>query len=353
MTASGAPAERWSQQTANDWYADQPWLVGCNFIPSTAVNQLEMWQADTFDDATIDRELGWASALGFNTMRVFLHDLLWEADPTGFSERIDRYLTIAVRHGIRTMCVLFDDCWHGGAKLGPQPAPVPGRHNSRWLQSPGHSVIAAGDAKPRLEAYVRGVIDMFRADERVLAWDLYNEITNGFLPAQALPAAERQAASAQALARRSKRKPAHLALLDDSFRWARAAAPTQPLTAGLWMGDGDLNARLIDLSDVLTFHSYDHAERLMTLIERLRRHGRPLICTEYMARTRGSDFASTLPVFKAERVGCYNWGLVNGKTQTHIAWTGESDRWFHDILRPDGAPYDPAEAAFIKGMTGA
>jgi hypothetical protein len=349
---SEAEDGRWSEARANDWYESQPWLVGCNFIPSTAVNQLEMWQADTFDAATIDRELGWAAALGFNTVRVFLHDLLWDADAHGFRERIDQFLSIAASHGIRPMFVLFDYCWHGDAKLGPQPSPVPGRHNSRWLQSPGHAVIAAGDALPRLEAYISGIVGAFADDERVLAWDIYNEITNGFLPAQSLPDDERRAATEAAARRRIERMPAHLDLLDRAFAWARSERPRQPLTVGLFMPDRDLNAHLAALSDVITFHCYEPAERLVALIGRLRKHNRPLICTEYMARTLGSDFRSTLPVFKRERVGCYNWGLVNGKTQTHITWTGESDRWFHDILHPDGTPYDADEAAFIKTTIG-
>jgi hypothetical protein len=329
---------RWSTARARDWYAHLPWLVGCNFIPSTAINQLEMWQADTFDAATIDRELGWAADLAFNTMRVFLHDLLWDSDAAGFARRIDEYLTIASSRGISTMFVLFDDCWHDGAKLGPQPAPVPGRHNSGWLQSPGQTAIASSDTLPRLESYVRGVLSAFAADERVLAWDLYNEVTNGFLPAQGLPDGERRAAYAEAMARRDQQAPRHLELLDLAFTWARSAQPSQPLTAGLWMGDRELNARLLSLSDVVTFHCYEPAERLEELIERLRRHERPL--------------SSTLPVFQREQVGCYSWGLVNGKTQTHIAWTGEQHIWFHDILDPSGTPYDADEAAFIRQCIG-
>ena len=73
-----APGERWSEAQANAWYARQPWPVGADFLPSTAINELEMWQADTFDPTTIDRELGWAEGIGMNTMRVFLHNLLWE-----------------------------------------------------------------------------------------------------------------------------------------------------------------------------------------------------------------------------------------------------------------------------------
>jgi hypothetical protein len=342
---------RWSEARAGDWYARQPWLVGCNFIPSTAVNQLEMWQAETFDATTINRELSWAADLGFNTMRVFLHDVLWDADAAGFGSRIDAYLAIAARHNIRTLFVLFDDCWHDGAKLGPQPAPVPGRHNSGWLQSPGRGVIASHSALPRLEEYVKGVVGAFAADDRVLGWDIYNEVTNGFLPAQSLPREERAAALDRATRRRLEQMPLHLELLDLAFGWARASRPSQPLTAGLFLPDRELNAHLVEQSDIVTFHCYENAERLTTLIGRLRRHNRPLICTEYMARTLGSDFRSTLPVFKRERVGCYNWGLVNGKTQTHIAWSGASDRWFHDILHADGRPYDAAEAEFIRAVT--
>jgi hypothetical protein len=331
--------ERWTPARANAWYDAQPWFVGCNFIPSTASNQLEMWQAATFDPETIDRELGWARGLGFNTLRVFLHDLLWEAEPQAFAARIDAFLAIAARQRLRTLFVLFDDCWHDGARLGQQAEPVPGRHNSRWLQSPGHAQVEEGGALPRLEAFVAGVVRAFGDDERVLGWDLYNEVGNR------LPAAEDP--------RRAVRLPKHLELLDLAFGWARAARPSQPLTAGLWSGDREANQRLAANSDVISFHCYDSDERLLTLIGRLRRHGRPLLCTEYMARTRGSDFRAQLPIFKGERIGCYNWGLVNGRTQTHIAWTGEQDVWFHDILRRDGTPYDAGEAAFIRAITGA
>lgn len=330
--------ERWTNDQAREWRERQPWLVGCNFIPSTAINQLEMWQRETFDAETVDRELGWAAGLGFNSVRVFLHDMLWHSDAAGFAARIDAFLGIATSHGISTLFVLFDDCWNDGAQLGRQPTPVPGRHNSGWLQSPGHSVVADGSALPRLEAYVTGVVGRFGADDRVLMWDMYNEVTNGVALA---PGRE---------AERAALLPAHLRLLDLSFEWARRVSPRQPLTAGLWMPDRELNARLASLSDVITFHNYEDEARLATLIDRLRKYERPIICTEYMARTRGCTFARQLPVFKRERVGCYNWGLVNGKTQTHIAWTGGSDPWFHDILHDDGTPYDAEEARVIREM---
>jgi hypothetical protein len=85
-------AERWTPERAHEWYAAQAWLVGCNFAPSTAINQLEMWQAETFDPETIDRELGWAKSIGFNTVRVFLHELPWQEDRVGYFERVDTFL---------------------------------------------------------------------------------------------------------------------------------------------------------------------------------------------------------------------------------------------------------------------
>src|SRR5687767_2190334 len=136
-TGAFAATERWTPQQANEWYAKQPWFVGANYGPATAINQLEMWQADTFDLATIDRELSWAKGLGFNSMRVFLHHLLWEQDPKGFLKRLDQYLEVSDKHGIGTMFVLFDSVWDPEPKLGKQREPQKGLHNSGWLQSPG------------------------------------------------------------------------------------------------------------------------------------------------------------------------------------------------------------------------
>src|SRR5690348_4538476 len=122
----------WSAEKANTWYSQHKWICGANFLPSNAINQLEMWQAQTFDPATIDRELGWAADIGFNTVRTFLHDLAWEVDPCGFKQRLSQFLEIASRHGIRPMLVIFDDCWNSDPKIGPQPVPQAGVHNSGW-----------------------------------------------------------------------------------------------------------------------------------------------------------------------------------------------------------------------------
>ena len=116
-------AARWTEKAANDWYAQQAWLVGSNYIPASAINELEMWQADTFDPQRIDKELGWAESIGLNTMRVFLHDLLWQQDPKGFQKRIDTFLEIAAKHHIKPLFVLFDSCWDPDPKLGKQHEP--------------------------------------------------------------------------------------------------------------------------------------------------------------------------------------------------------------------------------------
>jgi hypothetical protein len=323
---------RWSREQANQWAARLPWLVGCNFIPSTAINQLEMFQAQTFDPATIDRELGWAAAIGYNTVRVYLHDLVWEDDPEGFVQRLNAYLGIAVRHGIRTAFVLFDDCWNAAPKLGKQPTPVPGVHNSGWMQSPGKKIVNDPSQWDRLERYVQGVIQAFARDERVLFWDLYNEPGN------------------------NKQGVASLPLLKKAYNWARQANPTQPLTCGIWFDNTDLNEFQLTHSDILTFHNYNDVASLERQIIDLKSFDRPLVCTEWMRRPI-STFPTHLNIFQREEVGCLQWGLVSGKTQTIYPWgsaegSPEPEIWFHDLFHPDGEPYDPAEIEIIRKHTG-
>ncbi len=323
--------------------------TGCNFIPSTAVNQLEMWQADTFDLATIDRELGFAAALGLDAARVFLHDLAWHADPDGFLRRFDAVLASAARRGIAVLPVLFDSCWDPFPRLGPQPPPRPGVHNSRWVQSPGAAALGDRAQWPRLEAYGRSVVSAFRADARVLGWDVWNEPDNlnggsygGSEPPDKLDRV--------------------LDLLPRAFDWVRAAGPAQPLTSPLWQGDWTSPDRLgpvqrvqVDRSDVLSFHCYDPPAAFERAVAALRRYGRPLLCTEYMARPRGSTVQAILPVARRDGVAAFAWGLVAGKTQTILPWdtwqhaaTVAPTVWFHDLLRPDGRPYDEAEAATLR-----
>jgi hypothetical protein len=345
--------ERWTVSEANAWYAQQPWLVGSNYIPSSAVNQLEMWQADSFDPKRIDRELGWAEELGMNTMRVFLHDLLWQQDPAGFKSRIETFLSIAAKHGIRPMFVLFDSSWDPSPHVGRQPPPRPGVHNSRWVQSPGAAALSDPRQYPRLAGYVTGVIGAFATDPRILAWDLWNE-----------PFSVADVDPYRTLEPANKRELVH-ALLPQVFDWARQANPSQPLTSGLPRSPGSeqlsADERMqLDLSDVVSFHMYSDAG-FRSLALWLQSFQRPLLCTEFMARSSGSTFKGTLPVAKAMRIAAYNWGLVNGKTQTNLPWESwgrsrfnHSTRlWLHDIFYADGSPYLKAETDLIRSLTGA
>lgn len=345
---------RWNRELANQWYAGEPWLVGSNYIPSYAANELEMWQADTFNPERIDTELGWAEGLGMNTMRVFLHDLLWEQDKEGFKSRINRFLEICDKHKIRPMFVLFDSCWDPNPHLGKQPAPRPGIHNSRWLQSPGAKALEDTSQYPRLEAYVEGVVGAFATDRRILAWDVWNEPdnTNGGSYGDLEP---------------PNKVTLVLALLPKAFAWARAAGSEQPLTSGVWHGDWSDAAKLepmakeqLELSDVVSFHNYSVPNDFEKRVHWLEGYGRPLICTEYMARGEKSTFQGILPIAKEYKVGAINWGFVQGKTQTYLPWDSWKQPyvyrspavWFHDIFYPDGKPYRPAEVAFIQKMTG-
>jgi len=211
FVSSVAAAEpRWSVDKAARWYDGQPWVVGCNFISSTAINQLEMWQQDTFDPTTIDRELGYAQSIGMNTVRVFLHNIPWEQDASGFKGRINTYLGIADRHHIKTIFVLFDSCWNDNPRPGKQPAPKPGVHNSGWVRAPGTRRLFDSRTWGGLEGYTRDIIKTFGNDSRVLMWDLFNEPSNSGYFDAVVP------------------------LLKAVFGWAREVNPVQPLTSGLW-----------------------------------------------------------------------------------------------------------------------
>lgn len=344
---------RWSESKANDWYAKQPWLVGSNFIPSDAINELEMFQAATFNPALNDKELGMAESIGMNTMRVFLQDQLWQQDPDGFKKRLDTFLSIAAKHHIKPLLVLFDSCWETNPHLGPQHPPIPGIHNSGWVQSPGKERLLSRADEPQLEAYVKGVVGAFANDDRILGWDVWNEPDNqgGDL-----------AADAPAKVRRVDE------LLPKAFAWARSVKPSQPLTSSVW-GDGNWTDPTLETettkiqlreSDVISFHNYHWPEVFEARIQSLLPHHRPILCTEYMARGAGSTFDGSLPIAKKYNVAAFNWGLVAGKTQTYLPWDSwdrpyvklEPTLWFHEVFRQDDTPYRQHEVDLIRELTG-
>ncbi len=351
--AFAAPAiQRWSAEKANSWYTQQAWLVGANYIPSNAINELEMFQAATFDPSINDRELGLAESIGMNTARVFLQDQLWQQDPEGFKKRLDTFLAIAARHHIRPLLVLFDSCWETDPHLGPQHPPIPGVHNSGWVQSPGKERLLDRADEPQLEAYVVGVVGAFAKDDRILGWDVWNEPDN-----QGGDKLEDVPAKVQRMDE----------LLPRVFEWARSVHPEQPLTSGVWQGDWSDPAKesattKIQLaeSDVISFHNYGWPEEFEARIKELEPLHRPILCTEYMARGAGSTFDGSLPIAKRYHVAAINWGLVAGKTQTYLPWDSwkrpyvliEPTIWFHEVFRHDDTPYRQHEVDLIRELTG-
>ncbi len=343
---------RWTAEKANAWYARQPWLVGANFVPSDAINELEMFQVATFNPPLIDKELGMAESIGMNTMRVFLQDQLWEQDPDGFKKRLNEFLAICAKHHIRPLLVLFDSCWEMNPKLGPQHPPIPGIHNSGWVQSPGKERLQNRSIEPELKAYVEGVVGAFANDDRVLAWDVWNEPQNSGGDVEAdVPAKVKRVNE----------------LLPQAFEWAREAHPTQPLTSGVWTGnwsDPKQESETVKIqlaeSDIITFHDYGWPEVFEAHIKELQPLGRPIICTEYMARGAGSTFDGSLPIARKYNVGAINWGLVAGKTQTYLPWDSwdrpyvktQPTIWFHEVFRQDDTPYRQHEVDLIRELTG-
>lgn len=341
VLAAEEPGHRWSKERAAQWYKRQSWPVGCNYIPSSAINQIETWQAESFDPKTIDRELGWAEEIGFNTVRIFLHDLVWEADPAAFKKRLGGFLDICQKHHIRVIVTFFTNgCYgyEGEPHLGKQPDPTPGVHNSGWVQSPGAVIVNDPSKWKRLETYVKDVVGAFAQDERILMWSLYNEPQSTKKGAKSLP------------------------LLRKVFEWARSLNPSQPLTAPISLFPNsrsttlDIVGFLEENCDVMTFHCYGGPNEVAAFIKLLKTFDRPIVCTEYMGRPK-STFQAILPILKAEHVGAISFGLVAGKMNTCFPWgskarTPEPKVWFHDVFRRDGTPFDPQETALIKTLAG-
>ena len=356
-TTQQTVGQQWSEEKAQAWYEEQPWLVGANFVPSNAINQLEMWQAETWSPDLIDKELGWAADLGMNTMRVYLHDIPYREDAEGFKQRIDEFLTICQKHDIRPMLVIFDSVWDPYPKAGNQAEPVQGLHNSGWVQSPGADYLTDSTRWGELKAYVIDLLSHFREDERILAWDLVNEPDNNNASSYGQNNKQEEP---------ENKKELGVALVKQAFSWAREASPSQPITSAPWYGDwsslevmNEMNRFLFTRSDIITFHNYSTREDFAQRVEYLQAFNRPMLCTEYMARPEGSTFQDILPVAKEQKIGMINWGLVAGKSNTIYPWDSwqqayqeEPPVWFHDIFRVDGSAYRPEETAFIQEVMG-
>lgn len=331
-TAQESVPGRWTEQRAWDWYEQTSWYCGFNYIPAYAINYTAMWDKTTFDPVVIDKELALAEKIGMNSLRAVLQYAVYEDDPTYFLETLDKFMAICAKHHIQFMPALFDDCSFGitpDPKVGKQPEPLKGWYAWAWSPSPGHSMVTNPATYPKLEKYVKAVINRFKDDPRIMLWDLYNEPTNGGLGNTTLP------------------------LLQQVIQWAREIDPKQPLSVGVFDTNPKLNEIILANSDVITFHNYGNQQNLLNQINELKQHKRPIINTEWMNRPAHSTIVNNLAVFYKEHVGCMLWGLVNGKTQTDLPWGHRPGDpvphvWQHDLFKPDFTPYNQREVDLLK-----
>ena len=326
-------AKQWTPEKAWQWYNSNEWICGFNYIPSNAINYTAMWDKTSFSPDLIDRELALAAGTGFNAVRVVIQFIVWENDPKYFKDTFTRFLSICAKYKIKVMPAFFDDCVFGtniDPNLGLQPEPFEGWYAWAWSPSPGHTIGSDTTNLPRLEKYIKDIIKTYKDNPSILLWDLYNEPTNSGMGSKSLP------------------------LVKSVFKWAREINPSQPVSIAVWNGNKELNDIIYANADVTTFHNYNPRPAVEKMVQELKMQKRPIICTEWLNRPRGSTVEGVLPLFAAEKIGCLHWGLVNGKTQTDLPWghrpgDGPYTRiWQHDLYTTDFQMYSPYELQLFK-----
>lgn len=328
-----AQGKVWSVKKANSWGEKNPWYCGVNYIPANAINYTAMWDKTNFSPDVIEKEMQLMQSLGMNCARVVMQYVVYEDDPAYFLRTLDKFLSICDKYGVKVMPIFFDDCAFGANTdpvVGQQPEPLEGWYAWAWSPSPGYSMVIDERTHGKLEKYVKDVMTRFKDDDRIFVWDLYNEPTNTTMPERSWP------------------------LLKKVFRWAREVNPKQPITSGIWNGNKELTEFLATNSDIITFHCYAPKADTKKMMDQCLSYGRPVICTEWMNRVAKSTIDPLMPMFAENNVGCMMWGLVNGKTQTHLCWGHRPEHlpytgpWQHDIYKGDFTPYDAKEIALIK-----
>lgn len=331
-----AQSGKMTEQEAWKWYNQYEWLCGVNYIPANAINYTAMWDKTSFSPKVMDKELALMSSLGMNCVRVVMQHAVYADNPRHFKKAFKKFLDICGKYGIHVMPIFFDDCAFGvntDPQVGKQSEPLKGWYAWAWSPSPGYSMVVDEARHAELEVYVKDILTTFANDSRIMAWDLYNEPTNTNMPERSMP------------------------LLRKVFMWARDVKPSQPITSGIWNENKELNEFLKDNSDFITFHCYANLERTQDFMKKVLPEGRPIICTEWMNRPVGSKIKDIMPMLKERNIGSMMWGLVNGKTQTHLPWGRRPEHgeykgeWQHDIFHNDLTPYDEKEISIIKELT--
>lgn len=353
---------KWSVADAASWQKKYGWLCGFNYLPASSVNWTEMWQAETFDPTQITKELKWASDAGYNSLRTNLPYIIWQNDRDGLIHRINQFLDICQNNHISVMLTLMDDCGFSGDHpyLGPQKSPRENIHNSQAAASPGRNLVINKQEWHGIKEYICDIVETFKNDDRIAIWDLYNEPSNRAIFADIGEQIEFD----------SMLDDYSYALMEKAFEWVREIHPIQPLTVGAWHINKDddtgafnifnhkVDKLALELSDVISYHAYVPYEVMEKIIIDLKKYNRPILCTEWLARHAGSLLLEQLPMLKEQNIGCYQWGLVNGRTQTHLPWPPLQKAmkdyqkiWFHDVMHGDGRFYDDKEAELLKKLT--
>lgn len=353
----GIMKNRWSKERAWEWYRARPWIRGCNFMSSDCANRIDQWQEYGFEERfeTTKRELALAAQTGFNSIRIIPEFIVWEREHDGFMERFERYIEAAHENGITCTVVLGNDCMPPKEEalkrmhLGEQKVDW-GYHGGRKVSQhgvfggAGYSLLDEPEYAKKYYAFVQEIVEKYKDDERILIWDVFNEPGN------------------------SQRASMSLGHLKKFFEIIRSIDPIQPLTVGIWTSTRDISKLPeierfgLENSDIISYHNYATYMENIEIIAQLKKLGRPLVNTEWLARCVGNRVEEMFPLFYIEQIGCYNWGLVAGKYQTFEPWTGmwenydkdpghcgwDFEKWFHDLYRPSLRPYNPKEIALMK-----
>lgn len=348
---------QWTPEEAWAWYDKVGWQVGCNYVPKASINGIETWQEEGFEQqfAGMLKELDLMQSIGYNTVRMGVPMFVWVHQRDGFIARYKRFLDALGERGITMMPVFFGDCvapkeMQGTPRFGPQRQPIKGYHGgapglSSMDYMVGYNATDDPESWPEYEAFVRDIVTTFKDDERIIAWDIWNEPGNHNRNSKSYPFMKRV------------------------FDLCREIDPIQPLTAGSWcnypygyfeypLEFQPIELKAMELSDVVSYHYYGNAEISEKLIQELNeKYKRPLFITEWLHRCFHQTVKSHLPLFKKYRVSCYDWGLVAGKTQTYEPWDSIRDMdnvdltvWQHDLFHEDFTPYDPEEIALIMEL---
>jgi hypothetical protein len=282
------------------------WVKGVVFVPTNCVNECQHWEE--YDSAINDRELYYAHVYGLNTVRVYLHYLVWEKDKTTFLNNIENFLQLANKWGIKTEFVFFDDCWDANPALGPYPTPVPGVHNSHWVQCPGDYIKNNYSTyQSKLQSYVQDVVNAHKNDSRITFWELYNEPNNSAITAT---------------------------IMSDTRQWIKATGSLIPVTA-CWAG--------LTYSDFNSFHMYGGYSG----------GGPSELCTECMNRS-GQTVPGIVSYFNSIGGGYIMWELGIGRDNCRFPWGSpqgapEPTTPFHGVVYPDGHPWDTNDIVSLAG----